>query len=201
MVTIWTIFFRRILHPPTTFIILQNLASFSRLDRATEHCESCHFYYGHPCICKSCLQGKLTRASQLINYFVVTHNNHYKLKKFIIIFKNKLFQVKPKVFNRKICYNRHKSESTLKSKLVTINNRIIHWLKFKISNLTCKINASIPCHQNTLFGWHKHTIFNYITRLPLDNGSIVFGQNFRCRVFTWFLYFEVQWAQKGVFAN
>ena len=39
------------------------------------------------------------------------------------------------------------------------------------------------------------SFFTSITRLPLGNGSIVFVQNFRCRVFTWFICFEIPCGQ------
>ena len=40
------------------------------------------------------------------------------------------------------------------------------------------------------------TTFTFITRLLLGNGNIVFGQNFRWLIFTWFTYFEVPCVQK-----
>ena len=44
-----------------------------------------------------------------------------------------------------------------------------------------------------------NNLFMLCTRLPLLNGSIGFGKNFRCRVFIWFVHFEVFRIQKSGF--
>ena len=44
-------------------------------------------------------------------------------------------------------------------------------------------------------------IWYFYFRLPttIGNGSIVFGQNFLCHVFIWFICFEVSWVHKKLF--
>ena len=53
---------------------------------------------------------------------------------------------------------------------------------------------------NSDFNWF-HSFFTSITRLPLSNERIVFGQNFSCRVFTCFICFEFLWVQKCEFSK
>ena len=44
-----------------------------------------------------------------------------------------------------------------------------------------------------------HPFFTSVTWLRLGNWSIVFSQNFQCRVFPWFICFEVPWVQNSSF--
>ena len=73
---------------------------------------------------------------------------------------------------------------------------------FLVAPLFWKVLNGIVCIRNFYaFIFNNGCHFTSITRLPLGNGSIVFGQNFRCRVFTWFICFEGPWVQKVVFGN
>ena len=69
---------------------------------------------------------------------------------------------------------------------------------FYLSTLTCCVLWCFVSHWYLTY-CNTHKIFTSITRLPLGNGIIVFCQNFRCWVFTWFICLEIFWVQKRSF--